>query len=1230
MFQQLLEQLSQQLGDTVTLVSDLPGSLPYHLALLAFLAGGVVNALYHVGQGRTTPHLRLALGAVSLFTLQLTYFFIIILGNILPIDPVNFLPPIDRAVSLLSILLILWLLAFPTSTRVGDGLTGLGLVLILIASGIAVWVWYPVAQSGAVAHPGCNIPDASSTTLFFNCTQYELPWEIAKLSLLSIGLVGYLLALVIRRQANWFLASGYAAVMLIGHVLHLIYSNPANVSGIERLAELVAFPFFLAVLYRRLHQFNLAPPPAIIPATPGSLEDTAPRPTVAPTPAPIPLANAINSKAALALASLPTATDRDELIQIICVAMAHTFRAEACGLLDPPDRPGGPRLAGGYDVAREQFITPRPFMLSETPEVAAAFKQTQPVHLTLDKTMSDLRRVARAMGREPTTPVLMIPLRHEAGPVLGALLLFTAQTDWSADEHSLLAALSDSLAATLHHAAQTTQTQKDLDEARARAGESQQAVASAQAFLQQITEELNLTREQAQKRAAELGEAQVEIERQRQTADRLASQLQTQQQSEASHIGLMGEINELRHKLLFAQREAEDNARLESDLDAALVRIEALAEFENKLETAQREVDEYREQESQLRAELKQLRADWTQRDQLDPTQLQQDLELTRAELQVSQALAPVLAAAQTELAEKTQQLAQTQARETQLVSEIESARAQANQWQSEIDALRAELAQAQTIQDSLLKTQEALAEAQAALAATQEREHSLQQGLNTLRAELEQIELTRLEATEKSAARQWQNREADLLAEIEHIRTEAQADLAEVNTVLALSQEQEQKALQEVERLRNELAAAATSAPNTPQVEQLQQEIESLRSGLTQMQALGPTLAAAQTALTDVTADLARAQAQEKSLRQELEQARAQPGPTTAQAEQLAQELERARLELNRAISQRMALQVQLDDKSRALTLLQTELFDRTNELDALRQNYQEQRLRVQEELVQVRAHIEHSGTRPLQPTGQPAENQSPANLEVVNSLTQELRQPMSSINGYTDLLLSESVGILGALQRKFLERIKASAERMGALLDDLIHITVLDSGTLELKSESLDVATVIEEAVLGCEAQFRERGVELILDIPPEPPRVNADRDALRQIFTHLLNNAAAVSPSESEVTLTVRREVEPGNRIGEKANYLFISVSDAGGGIAPEDQPRVFSRLYRADSPLVAGLGDTGVGLSMVKALVEAHGGRVWVESELKKGSVFHVLMPLEEALNKNGNNGSAYNG
>ncbi|MGH2523554.1 MAG: sensor histidine kinase, partial [Anaerolineales bacterium] len=247
-------------------------------------------------------------------------------------------------------------------------------------------------------------------------------------------------------------------------------------------------------------------------------------------------------------------------------------------------------------------------------------------------------------------------------------------------------------------------------------------------------------------------------------------------------------------------------------------------------------------------------------------------------------------------------------------------------------------------------------------------------------------------------------------------------------------------------------------------------------------------------------------------------------------------------------------------------------------------------------------------------------------ADREVIASLTQELRQPMSSITGYADLLLSESVGIIGALQRKFLERIKASTERMGALLDDLLNVTAINVGELRLEHESLDVAKVVEEAVQSCATQFREKEITLRMDMPEDLPRLNADRDALRQILTHLLNNASSASAVNSEILLTVQHEVER-PRIGDPAHYLFISMSDTGGGIAPEDQPRVFSRLYRADAPLVAGVGDTGVGLSMVKALVEAHGGRVWVISEQGVGSTFYVLMPLEHSPAKPNNNGAA---
>jgi len=233
---------------------------------------------------------------------------------------------------------------------------------------------------------------------------------------------------------------------------------------------------------------------------------------------------------------------------------------------------------------------------------------------------------------------------------------------------------------------------------------------------------------------------------------------------------------------------------------------------------------------------------------------------------------------------------------------------------------------------------------------------------------------------------------------------------------------------------------------------------------------------------------------------------------------------------------------------------------------------------------------------------------------MEIIASLAQELRQPMSSIIGYADLLLSESVGLIGALQRKFLERIRASSERIGVLLDDLMRVMDIDSGNLKLAQESVDVSRVVDDVLRSTSNQFLEKNLRLVCDVSPHLPPVQADRDALVQIFSHLLSNSGAASANDSEVRLTVHLQTE--ERPGlDPLNYLIISITDTGGGISPEDQPRVFSRLYRADAPLIGGLGDNGMGQSIVKALVEGHGGRIWVISDPGVGSTFYVLLPLE---------------
>lgn len=226
----------------------------------------------------------------------------------------------------------------------------------------------------------------------------------------------------------------------------------------------------------------------------------------------------------------------------------------------------------------------------------------------------------------------------------------------------------------------------------------------------------------------------------------------------------------------------------------------------------------------------------------------------------------------------------------------------------------------------------------------------------------------------------------------------------------------------------------------------------------------------------------------------------------------------------------------------------------------------------------------------------------------EVIASIIQELRQPMSSIMGYTDLLLAESVGILGALQRKFLERVRASTERLRSLMDDLIQVSSLGSGSLELVHQPVDLSEVIDNALVDVSSQLREKNITMRVDLPEEMPPVHADRDALQQIVSQLLQNASGATPEEGVVSLKARVTSQ------NNSEFLTLQVTDSGGGIPLKDLPRVFARRYRADNALVEGIGDTGVGLSIAKTLVEAHGGRIWVDSEMGESSTFTILLPV----------------
>ena len=336
----------------------------------------------------------------------------------------------------------------------------------------------------------------------------------------------------------------------------------------------------------------------------------------------------------------------------------------------------------------------------------------------------------------------------------------------------------------------------------------------------------------------------------------------------------------------------------------------------------------------------------------------------------------------------------------------------------------------------------------------------------------------------------------------------------------------------------------------------------------------------------------------EKKALEAELRQKR-------EEAQRLAQELE-ARQE-NTQI--RADLEAELSRKEEQIRKLAEELQTKEAELERIRTRLETELNQATDKIKQL-VEIIH---RQKGDVGKSEEQR--AKDRFIASISQELRTPMTSITGYTDLLLGESVGALADMQRKFLQRIKANTERMASMFNDLIGVSAIDAGQLKLQIEPLDMAAVIEDTIFGARAQLEEKEILLDVDVDENLPLVKADADYAHQIMTNLLLNACKCSPGGGRIS--IRATAYDRREFGESATgYLLVSITDSGGGIAPEDQSKVFDRFYQAERPLIAGLGETGVGLSIVKALVDAHGGRIWVESEMGVGSTFNYILPTAE--------------
>lgn len=224
-------------------------------------------------------------------------------------------------------------------------------------------------------------------------------------------------------------------------------------------------------------------------------------------------------------------------------------------------------------------------------------------------------------------------------------------------------------------------------------------------------------------------------------------------------------------------------------------------------------------------------------------------------------------------------------------------------------------------------------------------------------------------------------------------------------------------------------------------------------------------------------------------------------------------------------------------------------------------------------------------------------------AKSEFVSVVTHELRVPMTSIKGYTDMILM--TGDLGEKQKGYLDIIRSNVERMSLMVSDLSDVSRIESGRMQLEIESrVDARAVLDEILPALQNELQKREHTFRLEFPKKMPPLRADSRRLGQIFTNLISNAYKYTPNGG--TITVGAEAD--------GDFMRFSVADTGIGMTPDEQARLFTKFWRAESLQVREQTGTGLGLTIARNLVELHGGQMIVQSQKDVGTTFSFTIPI----------------
>jgi signal transduction histidine kinase len=234
---------------------------------------------------------------------------------------------------------------------------------------------------------------------------------------------------------------------------------------------------------------------------------------------------------------------------------------------------------------------------------------------------------------------------------------------------------------------------------------------------------------------------------------------------------------------------------------------------------------------------------------------------------------------------------------------------------------------------------------------------------------------------------------------------------------------------------------------------------------------------------------------------------------------------------------------------------------------------------------------------------------------FSLISSQAEELRTPLTSLQGYADLLLGEKMGILGTQQIKLLRRMKANIEQMTSLVDRIIRLAGSDRSSAT-NNELVDFQDAVDSAVNAIGAQIRTKRLKLDLNVADGLPPVPSDEDAIYRIVAHLLYHACQVSADDSHLGLSARQEtVGISGSNGASSEFIHLAISDRGGNQSQEIHKLIKEAEREPDNPEVSGkIEKIGGSMSKAVSLIAAQGGRSWISSESPEGSTVSALLPL----------------